>query len=110
GFRAVCKRYPLLDRSLATSPGTMLRIAVTFLTVALGWIFFRATSFGSAATIFQRMFVAHEGQKLPHEKDLLLCLALLVLVCHTLAATGAWRKLAQRLPSPALGFVYGALL
>lgn len=40
------------------------RMAMFFLAV-VGWVFFRATSFGMAATLLRRMFIPHDGELVP---------------------------------------------
>src|SRR5262249_40180763 len=46
GFASFCKPRPRLDWLLRSPPGTAVRIGVTFACVCLGWVFFRATTFG----------------------------------------------------------------
>ncbi len=41
-FRGFSERRPWLDWALGTLPGTLLRMLLTFLCVAVGWVFFRA--------------------------------------------------------------------
>jgi alginate O-acetyltransferase complex protein AlgI len=109
-FREICGARPLLSRLLATPPGAAARIATTFITVSLAWIFFRATTFTAAAEMFHRMFTAQGGMSLPLPKVSLVVLSLVVLAAHAMALSGAWRKLAPRLPAPVLGVSYAMVL
>src|SRR5262249_21286861 len=45
-FRDFCEPRPRLAAALQTRPGTGVRVAVTFLSVAFCWVLFRATTFG----------------------------------------------------------------
>ena len=109
-FRAFSQKKPQLERLLASAPGVAARIALTFTTVSLAWVFFRATTFTAAATMFQRMFSAHPGLGLPMSKVSLLVLAGVVLVSHLMALSGGWKKLSIRMPAPALGISYALVL
>ena len=55
-FREFCLARPRLTAILATLPGAAARIAITFVTVSLAWVFFRATTFTAAAEMFHRLF------------------------------------------------------
>ncbi|MEX2122220.1 MAG: MBOAT family protein [Pirellulales bacterium] len=110
GFKAFCRARPRLERLLANPLGTAAGVALTFVTVALAWVFFRATTFAGAAAMFQQMFVPHRGLGLPLHKSSLLVLACLMLVCHVLVERGVWKKLAPRLSAPAMGFGYALVL
>jgi alginate O-acetyltransferase complex protein AlgI len=71
----------------ATGPALVLRRALTFLLVVIGWVFFRAESLGQAATMLQHMFVP-SGFGLPeavaasltNQRVLILALALVVVL------------------------------
>jgi alginate O-acetyltransferase complex protein AlgI len=109
-FRAGCTRVPPLDRALESGPGTALRIGLTFLTVSLGWVFFRAGTFGAAVTVFRRLAVWRDGLPAPMPPGMLGAMAGVVLLCHLAAGLGAWKRLAGRLPGPVLGFGCAAVL
>jgi hypothetical protein len=83
---------------------------LTFTTVSLAWIFFRATTFAGAATMFQRMFSAHTGMGLPMSKVSLIVLAGVVFVSHAMALSGGWKKASIRIPAPLLGVSYAVVL
>src|SRR5438067_13870215 len=85
-FRGYCEPRPRLDAALRTSAGTALRIGLTFLSVALCWVFFRASTFGDAATVLAGLAVPRAGLSAPlHPCGLWGTLAV-VAVCHLLAA------------------------
>src|SRR5439155_19752490 len=54
-FQRLCKRHWRLDWLLQSIPGTAVRIGLTFGCVCLGWVFFRAATFGAAATILRKL-------------------------------------------------------
>jgi hypothetical protein len=95
---------------LASVPGAAARIALTFTTVSLAWIFFRATTFAGAATMFQRMFSAHTGMGLPMSKQSLIVLAGVVFFSHVMALSGGWKIASIRIPAPLLGVSYAVVL
>jgi alginate O-acetyltransferase complex protein AlgI len=109
-FRDFCAGKPRLDRLLQTWPGTALRVAVTFLGVAMCWVFFRATTFTAAAAVLRHLLIPHRGLNAPlHNANLWLTVAVVVL-CHAFGHTGWWRKLVVRMPPPVLGFGYAVVL
>ncbi len=59
-----------------------LRRTGTFFAIMLGWIFFRATSFGMAAGILDRIFVYHAGASMPGVAGLVAVLVIAFLVAH----------------------------
>jgi len=109
-FRSFCEKRPRLESLLGTLPGAAARLALTFTTVSLAWVFFRATTFAAASTMFQRMFSAHTGMGLPMSKVSLLVLTGVVVASHVLALTGAWKKGSVRIPAPLLGVSYALVL
>ncbi|HJT33524.1 MAG TPA: MBOAT family protein [Pirellulales bacterium] len=109
-FREFCRRRPRLDALLLSPPGTAGRVALTFFTVCMAWVFFRATTFAGAATVFRHMFAAHQGLSLPMHKESLLVLATVVFACHLAGLAGLWQKLSVRLPAPLVGMSYALLL
>jgi alginate O-acetyltransferase complex protein AlgI len=81
-----------------------LAIAATFLSVLVGWVFFRAQSFPDAAALLARMAWPTSGQVL----DLLSARVALACIAVALAGhlLGAWvnaKKLERWLPVPVLG-------
>jgi alginate O-acetyltransferase complex protein AlgI len=110
GFQDFVKPRPVLDRALQSMAGTAFRIALTFLTICLTWVFFRAQTFQAAAQVLQRLFVSFDGRGTPlHDLGVWLTVAVVVL-CHVLAYRGLWRRLEPRLPDPLRGLGYAAVL
>jgi alginate O-acetyltransferase complex protein AlgI len=109
-FRIFSSRRPVLHQALETRPGTALRIAVTFLSVCVAWVFFRATSFTIAVRLLHRLVGPHGGLIAPASVSLFCALAAITAMCHVLAERGVWQKLAPRLPPPVIGCGYAAVL
>jgi alginate O-acetyltransferase complex protein AlgI len=135
-FRMFCETRPRLDGLLRTMPGTALRILVTFLGVCITWVLFASAGVEAEATLarFKKLAdgqsvssVSYDalhasgailgklvvpqtgaGVSIPH-KGLWYTLAAVTL-CHLLAVRGLWKRLWRRLPAPALGFGYAAML
>jgi len=108
-FQDLVKRRPWLDRVLQTLPGTALRIGLTFWTVCLTWVFFRAQTFQGAAQILYRLFVPCRGTTTPLPGlGLWLTVAVLVL-CHAVGHRGLWRRWEAHLPNPVRGLGYAAV-
>jgi alginate O-acetyltransferase complex protein AlgI len=109
-FRQACEGRARLTSLLESAPGTALRVTVTCLAVCLCWVFFRAQTFPLAAAFLRRL--VRPGGHLDAPMPLVgfaLALGLLV-VGHALGRGNAWQKIAERLPAPALGAAYAALL
>jgi alginate O-acetyltransferase complex protein AlgI len=109
-FKRFCTRRPTLERILLTPPGTLLRMALTFLAVLVGWVFFRATTLSAALNILKRMFSQHPGLHTPLPEVGFYGTLALVVLCHMLAASGVWRTMSRRLPAPVLGMGYAVAL
>ncbi|HEY7329686.1 MAG TPA: MBOAT family protein [Gemmataceae bacterium] len=108
-FRDFTKSRPRLERGLQSVPGTLSRMLLTFTCVAVGWVFFRATTFGTAFTLLHRVLVWHSGQGTPIPLLNLRWTLLFLWTCHAIAYWVPWRKL-WRMPAPIQGFVYAAAL
>jgi alginate O-acetyltransferase complex protein AlgI len=109
-FRDFCEARPILSRAFQTAPGTVLRVATTFLCVCLGWVFFRAPSLEAAGLMLQRMAVPHAGQGMPLRLAGLLLTVAVIALCHGLAWRDTWKRLLLRLPGPLVGVGYAAVL
>jgi alginate O-acetyltransferase complex protein AlgI len=106
--RRFCERRPLLNRLLSTAPAAAAGWALTMLCVLVGWVFFRAKSFGDAGGVLAAMFVPQRGMGCPLPSiGLWLSVALLV-VCHVVGHYKLWPAIARRLPAPVLGAGYAA--
>jgi alginate O-acetyltransferase complex protein AlgI len=108
-FHDYCKSQPRWERALRSVPGTLLRMLLTFTCVAVGWVFFRAATFGTAFTLFHRVVVWSSGLGTPIPMLSLKCTLVFIWVCHAVAYWVPWRKL-WRLPAPIQGFAYAAAL
>jgi alginate O-acetyltransferase complex protein AlgI len=110
GLRALLQTRPRLDSLLRSGPGTVFRVGLTFLTVALCWVLFRAPTASAALAVYARLAAPHVG--LPSAGALRPLLGLLALgaLAHLVAQAGRKRAWAQRLPAPAVGLAYAALL
>jgi alginate O-acetyltransferase complex protein AlgI len=109
-FHRLCKRYYRLDRVLQSLLGTGLRILLTASCICLGWIFFRATTFGAAATVLHKLLVPEPGLPAPLNERSVWYTVAIVGICHALAHYGIWNKLAARSPAALLGFAYALVL
>jgi alginate O-acetyltransferase complex protein AlgI len=109
-FREVCESRPLLDRAMQSHVGTMFRWALTFTCVAVGWVFFRATTFDGATTILERMVIPTDGRGPALHSNGVWFTLLIVVFCHAAAASGGWKKLMERIPPPVLGGAYAVML
>ncbi|HLN29807.1 MAG TPA: MBOAT family protein [Gemmataceae bacterium] len=109
-FQVLCKRQRWMDRLLLSIPGTAARIGLTFLCVTLGWIFFRSSTFTSAALILQRLVTAHAGLAAPLHYRSFWYLAAVAVCCHALRRSIHWRRTTLQLPPAVVGFGYAAVL
>lgn len=97
--------------SLQSAPGIAMRVGLTWLAVAMGWVVFRAQDFGTAAEFFHRLFTLQRGVMVRHPvapSDMLFPLAT-VGIAHWCALHGRWRKINERLSPVQWGFVYATL-
>lgn len=108
-FRAWCETKPRLSTILESTPGTILRVAVTFFAVSLAWVFFRP-DIGGAWNVLRRMFVYSSGLPLELNNRSLWYTAFFVLVCHVIVRRGLWQKLWERTPPVAAGLGYAMCL
>jgi alginate O-acetyltransferase complex protein AlgI len=108
-FQRFSSRRPLLERVLQTIPGTLLRMLLTFVCVAVGWVFFRSSTFHDALTILHRLIVLSPGLGMPLPRVGLVDTLLFMWLCHGVACWAPWKKL-WRLPAPIQGFAYAAAL
>ncbi len=108
-FQGCCRTWPFAFRWLETLPGTGLRIAMTFLAVCVGWVFFRATTFATALTILQRLVVPCTGLSSPIPYYSLAVLGGVIGFACLVVRSGIWKRLAFRLPGPAWGISYAVL-
>jgi hypothetical protein len=60
--------------------------------------------------MFRRLFVRHSGVGCPLHDSGFWYTAALAALCHGVARAGMWRRAAECLPAPVLGFGYGLVL
>jgi alginate O-acetyltransferase complex protein AlgI len=88
-----------------------LNIALTFLCVCLGWVFFRAQTFAIAWTMVRHLALPTSGAHLSLDSALLVyCCFVLVLLGHLFGSTFTLRTIERRLPAPVLGTALGLLV
>ncbi len=109
-WRSMALRLPVLDRSLKTSGGTVLRIGMTFLTVSIGWIVFRSTTFASALTMIERLAFRRDGLPPPLPTDLFWVLIAIVMLAHAVGSFRPRRGFSRKLPAELVGFGYAAVV
>jgi alginate O-acetyltransferase complex protein AlgI len=85
-------------------------VAVTFVAVVCGWVFFRATTLTAAGGIFYRLFLPAEGRSSPLSGLSLWALLGVLAIAHVVTARGLWRRWVERLPAPLLGGAYALAL
>jgi alginate O-acetyltransferase complex protein AlgI len=108
-FQGYCATRPYLERRLQSGPGILLRLGVTFLSVCVGWVFFRAPTFTIAAAFLRRMVSLRwemAGETMPSVG--LLATVGVVVVCHLIRRFDCWPRWQVRLPASMLGFAYAA--
>lgn len=105
------RKWPAGKAMLNTSAGRAISIATTFLCVSFAWVCFRATTFGGAWSIYERLILAHEGKRLPIAHTTIIVLLLGVVAAHLIGQSRAYRHRAfDRWPAPALGMAYAVLM
>lgn len=109
-FHQFCQARPLLDRLLASHPGTALRIAATFVTFCLTLVIFRAPTLASGLAMLGHMFTRHSGGGHSLSMLALWLPALVIYIAHLAAEEGSWRRPFMSLPSPVRGLAYAATL
>lgn len=110
GFRHWCEHLPRLRAVLDSLPGTIFRVGLTFLCVTACWVLLRAAGFRVAAAVLHRMAVPVHGAAAPLASVSLVLTLAMLLLCHLFVRYGGWKALSVRLPAPALGVGYAALL
>jgi alginate O-acetyltransferase complex protein AlgI len=110
-FRGFARSRPWLDRGLHSSAVTALSVLLTFLTVCLTLIVFRAPSLDQAGLILLRLFTPVRGVfGSPVHGSGLLYTYVVVAFCHWVALQPWFRRLTIRAPAPVAGFSYALLL
>jgi alginate O-acetyltransferase complex protein AlgI len=106
-FADLCKSWPAVQRVLLSPPGTLFRMGLTFLSVCVGWVFFRATTFTIAGDVLRRMAIFNDSAATGPMPSVGLVLTIaVVVICHVVRHYDLWHKWGLRLPAPLLGFNY----
>jgi alginate O-acetyltransferase complex protein AlgI len=88
-----------------------IAVATTFLSVCIGWVFFRAQTFGDAATILRHLFWPADGLTLATAQCLTVSLVLAAVVLgHLIGTLGELRIRERRLPAFVVAGALAALL
>lgn len=110
-FHRWCKARPRLDAVLRSHPGTLLCIALTFVSFCVSLVVFRAPSFSHAFAMYERMLTPIALAKPTPVPEIGFWLTVaIVLAAHVLGRTGVWIRPALRLSAPMLGFSYAVML
>jgi alginate O-acetyltransferase complex protein AlgI len=110
-FHRWCKGRARLSAALLSPPGTLLRIAFTFVSFCVSLVVFRAPSFGHAFAMYERMLTTIADAKPTPVPEIGFWLTVaIMLAAHVLGKTGVWIRPALRLSAPMLGFSYALLL
>jgi alginate O-acetyltransferase complex protein AlgI len=88
----------------STAVTRVMGTALTFMCVCVGWVFFRAQSFGDAAALLRRMFLPTDGAMLDgFDRSIVLLILGVVLLAHLIGTFTRYRRWLQRVPAPVLG-------
>ena len=100
-----------LPRWLGSALFRPLAVAGTFLLVSVGWVFFRAPTFGNALCMLRGMFAPLGGLAIDRTTQAIAVACLLaILVGHLIGQFVPLGRLERRLPAPVLGTLLAALL
>lgn len=111
-FDDFTKKRPAIVRLRKSAPYKAVATAVTLLQVVIGWVFFRAETFGKARTILVGM-ASFKGPvpvfaTLPPDQKLVLQLLGGLVVMHVLGVFKAGLTVHRKLPAVARGLVWAA--
>ena len=106
-FKAWCDARPRFAAALASAPGTVLRVAATFVIFCVSLVIFRSPTVAGCETMLTRMTLPSSGQGLPLESWGLYVSFALVAIGHLLGIRNLGRKLWDRLPATLSGLGYG---
>ncbi len=110
-FKDFCKVRPALDGWLQSNTGTTLRWGVTFFSILMGYVLFRATSYPLACQFYQRLYSSAPGLKeSPMPNAGLWMVVAIVVACHLAGGKRWWERWHLHLPAPVLGSSYAFVL
>ncbi len=110
GFRGWSGRRPRLDALLRSPLGTVLQVALTFVTFCCALVVFRAPTLADGGAMLAGMFAGRAGSGTPMHMESFLVLLAVVIAGHALAASGLGDRLLARLPAPLRGFAYATAM
>jgi alginate O-acetyltransferase complex protein AlgI len=99
-----------LRAMLESGPGTLGRVALTFLTFTLGVVVFRSPSFDTALTFLGRLFVPASGEGSPVPVVTFWIIAMIVGAGHVVGSGWPGAVVANRVPAPVKGLAYASVL
>ncbi|MGL4420250.1 MAG: MBOAT family O-acyltransferase [Gemmataceae bacterium] len=108
-FRNRTADSPRYQRFAATLVGRAMGCALTFLCVALAWVFFRP-EWDLALAMLRKLLWISEGLPLPLHNRSLWYTVLFVFACHCILSLGWWQIAARRAPAVAMGLGYAICL
>jgi alginate O-acetyltransferase complex protein AlgI len=109
-WQEFCHKRPALERLLATLPGEVLRIALTFTAFCLTLVIFRSPTLAGGASMLRHMFFGHAGGGHSLPLVALWLPGLIVLIAHIAADKNLWRRPYLALPSPIRGLAHALTL
>jgi alginate O-acetyltransferase complex protein AlgI len=110
-FRDLAGARPRLDASLRSRSGTAFCVGLTFLTVCLTWVLFRAPSLAHAGWVFRGLFLPSEGSiPSPVQPAGLILTFLVTACCHALGSGKRWGRKVLWMPAPLAGAGYALVL
>ena len=105
-FTRWCENWALLQSLLLTPVGTGFRVALTFLSVSMVWVFFRAQNFSDSISFIRGLFVPHAGKAEPMNAVGLVLIIFLVALGHSFGVKRYWQSVYLKIPAPILGMAY----
>ncbi len=109
-FRMATKDTVFFSALLQSVPGTIVRVAMTFLAFALAMVIFRSPDFTMAMNVFHRLFVPTPGSGSPVPPVVFWTLAGIVLFAHLVALRPGFFAIWNRVPGPVRGFALASFL
>jgi alginate O-acetyltransferase complex protein AlgI len=109
-FRLFARKQERLDGLLQTTPGTVVRLAFTFLCVCAGYVVFRSPNFAAVGEIFHKLLFPHAGLGPVMNTSAFWVTVAGVVLFHAAGQAGWWHKLSVRTPAPVLGLGYALAL
>jgi alginate O-acetyltransferase complex protein AlgI len=109
-FRDFCQQRPYFCSLLESPPGTVLRVALTFIAFALTLVIFRSTSVYAGFSMLKHMAVGQSGMGTPLHNRSFWYLFAVIAVAHVLGRRNLWKRTMDYFPAPVRGFAYASVL